>query len=164
MRSTHFRRKQLSLLFLLAVSLAAVTALFADAGSGAARELRSGVSAGAAKNALGVTYGPYLGKRCRHADYSHCDLIGIDVVFGRRAVRVVAEVGGQQISLRTPGKHNGIRYRDWVGNFTHPNLHHHQSVRGTYLIYVPVELHVHFADGHRARALLPRVLVSPGWG
>ena len=88
----------------------------------AARGLRSGRPIGAAIEKLGVTYGPYLGKRCRHLAYPGCERIGIDVVFGHAATRVVATVGGQQIRLRTPGEHNGVVYRDWVGTFTHTGL------------------------------------------
>jgi hypothetical protein len=132
----------------------------------AARGLRSGQPIGAAIEKLGVTYGPYLGKRCRHVAYPGCEPIGIDVVFGHAATRVVAQVGDQQIKLRTPGKHNGITYRDWVGTFTHTGLAHtHKSAnRSGELLYVPVELRVHFASGRRSRALLPHVLVSSGWG
>jgi hypothetical protein len=119
---------------------------------------------GAAAEKLGLTYGPYLGQRCRQRDYTHCRRIGIDVVFDRRATRVVAEVGGERVVLRTPGRHSGVRFRDWVGTFTRPDLHRHHSRPGTYLIDVPVEIHVHFADGRRAAAVVPRVLLSPGWG
>jgi hypothetical protein len=132
----------------------------------AARGLRSGRPIGAALAKLGVTYGPYLGKRCRHVGYPGCERIGIDVVFGHAATRVVALLGGQQIRLRTPGEHNGIGYRDWVGTFTHTGLActHQFSNRRGHLAYVPVELVVDFATGRRARALFPHVLVSSGWG
>jgi hypothetical protein len=132
----------------------------------AARGLRSGRPLGAATKTLGVTYGPYLGKRCHHLAYPGCERIGIDVVFGHAATRVVAVLGGQQIRLRTPGEHNGIAYRDWVGTFTHTGLActHEFANRPGRLAYVPVELVVDFASGRRARALFPHVLVSSGWG
>jgi hypothetical protein len=130
----------------------------------AARGLRSAAPIGAAIQKLGVTYGPYLGMRCSNAGYGRCERVGIDVVFGHAATRVVALAGGEAIRLRTPGQHNRIRYRDWVGTFTSvdfPRRNHH---RDQALVYVPVELRVHFADGRRARALFPHVLVSSGWG
>ena len=162
MRPTRHGRAPLTIPAVVALA-ATILLLPASVGAGQARE-RSGIHAPVSARELGVTYGPYLGKRCRHADYCHCDLIGIDLVLSRRATRVVAELGGERIALRTPGKHNGILHRDWVGNFTHPDLHHHRSARGSHLIYVPVGLHVHFADGHRATTYLPRVLISSGWG
>jgi hypothetical protein len=131
----------------------------------AARGLRNAAPIGAAREKLGVTYGPYLGKRCRHTGYRGCELIGIDIVFAHAATRVVAIAGHQQISLRTPGKHNGIRYRDWVGNFTHAGLSRRgPDRRATDLVYVGVEIRVHFANGRRAHAFFPHVLVSSGWG
>jgi hypothetical protein len=131
----------------------------------AARGLRSAGPIGAAIRKLGVTYGPYLGKRCRHHGYRGCELIGIDIVFGHAATRVVAIAGDQRISLRTPGRHNGIRYRDWVGNFTHAGLSRRGPDHGAAdLVYVGVEVRVHFADGRRVHALFPHVLVSSGWG
>jgi hypothetical protein len=130
----------------------------------AARGLRSAAPIGAAIQKLGVTYGPYLGMRCRRSGYGRCERVGIDVVFGHAATRVVAVAGSKTIRLRTPGEHNRIVYRDWVGTFTcadFPRRNHH---RDQDLVYVPVELRVHFADGRRARALFPHVLVSSGWG
>lgn len=163
-RTTHRGRAILVHLAVLALGAATIAMLLAAAGPGQARELRSGIAPGAGKRILGVTYGPYLGKRCRHARHRRCELIGIDVVFDRRAARVVAVAGDQRIALRTPGKHNGIRHRDWVGNFTRAGLARRKHAPGTNLIYVPVELRVRFADGRRARALFPHVVVSPGWG
>jgi hypothetical protein len=162
-RSTHHSRNPLTLLA-LTLCAATLAALLASVGSGQARERRSGIDAPVTAKEMGVTYGRYLGKRCRYADYTDCNLIGIDVVFSRRATRVVDELGGERIVLRTPGKHNGIPHRDRVGNFTHPDLHHHRSIKGTYLITVTGGLHVRFADGHRATTFLPRVLISSGWG
>lgn len=162
MPANRHNRAPLTIPALVAAAIAlttAITLLLASVGSGQARE-RSGINAPVSARELGITYGPYLGKRCRHADYRHCDLIGIDLVLSRRATRVVAELGGERIALRTPGRHNGIPHRDWVGNFTNPDL----PRRGSHLIYAPIGLHVRFADGHRATTYLPRVLVSSGWG
>lgn len=132
----------------------------------AARGLRSGQPIGAATEKLGVTYGPYLGKRCRHEAYPSCELIGIDVVFGHAADRVEAVIGQEAIRLHTPGEHNGITYRDWVGTFTHTGLarDHRSANRGGDLLYTGVELRVTFATGRTTGALFPHVLVSPGWG
>jgi hypothetical protein len=130
----------------------------------AARGLRSAAPIGAAIEKLGVTYGPYLGMRCRHAGYGRCGRFGIDVVFGHAASRVLATVGPQTIRLRTPGLHNGVEYRDWVGTFTHADLPPRRRHRDQDLVYVGVELRVHFADGRRARAVFSHVLVSSGWG
>lgn len=131
----------------------------------AARGLRSAAPIGAAIAKLGVTYGPYLGMRCRRVGYGRCARVGIDVVLGHAASTVVATIGAAQtIRLRTPGRHNRVRRRDWVGTFTRPELpprRHHQDQA---LVYVPIELRVHFADGRRAHALFPHVLVSSGWG
>jgi hypothetical protein len=168
-RPTLLSRKTVPLFVLVALCAATVVALLpgpAGAGSGEPRELRSGISAGAATQVLGVTYGPFLGKRCRGIGYPRCERIGIDVVFRNPATRVVAIAGDQQIKLRTPGKHNGIQHRDWVGTFTETGLAHtHKSAnRSGELLYTPVELRVTFATGHTVRALVPHVLVTSGWG
>jgi hypothetical protein len=131
----------------------------------AARGLRSAAPIGAAIEKLGVTYGPYLGMRCRHAGYGRCDRVGIDVVFGHAARSVDAVIGcARTIRLRTPGRHDGVEYRDWVGTFTHADLPPRRHNRDQALAYVPIELRVEFADGRRAQALFPHVLVSSGWG
>jgi hypothetical protein len=149
-RAQH--RRIVALLLVVALSAAAVPALLTARAESGTPHLGK----------LGVTYGPYLGRRCRHA-HRGCGLVGIDVVLGRAATRVEATAGSQTIRLRTPGEHNGVRRRDWVGTFTRtgfartPRPHHD-------LVYTPVELHVHFTDGREARALFPHVLVAPGWG
>lgn len=111
-----------------------------------------------------VTYGPYLGMRCRHVGYGRCGRVGIDVVFRRDATSVAATIGGQTIRLRTPGLHDGVEYRDWVGTFTHADLPSGRHNRNRELAYVPVELRVEFASGRRAHLHFPHVLVSSGWG
>jgi hypothetical protein len=131
----------------------------------AASGLRSAAPSGAAIEKLGVTYGPYFGRRCHRPGPRNCDTIGIDVAFGHAATRVVAVVGSQVIRLRTPGLHNRIPHRDWVGTFTHADfarLGSHLHRTGN-VAYTAVELRVRFADGRRARALFPHILVSPGW-
>lgn len=128
----------------------------------AARGLRSAGSIDAAIRKLGVTYGPYMGMRCRHLGYGRCKRVGIDIVLGHAASRVVAVTGCQTLRLRTPGQHNGIRNRDWVGTFTEADLPPRRS--GQTMVRVPLQLRVHFADGRRARAFFPDVLVSSGWG
>src|SRR5262245_7820230 len=118
-RPTHRLRRSLAPTTVL-LALCAVVA--AGLLPGSADGLRSGGTNGAATAKLGVTYGPYLGKRCRHTAYPHCELIGVDIVFGRAATRVEAIAGAQRIRLRTPGKHSGVRRHDWVGTFTATDL------------------------------------------
>jgi hypothetical protein len=143
----------------------------------ASRGLREGTPAGRAARALGVTYGPYLGVRCRRAYHVGCDRIGIDIVFSDPATRVLAVVGGRRLRLHTPGMHGGARYRDWVGTLRNVGLDHPRSrlhVRGYGRsgsvwagkppVYVPVELRVAFADGRNTAATFPGVFLSPGWG
>lgn len=126
---------------------------------------------------LGITYGPYLGVRCRRANHHGCDLVGIDVVLGHAADRVLALVGNRRLQLHTPGMHDGVRYRDWVGTIVHAGLERPGSPfripdngraagvwAGNPPVYVPVEFRVAYADGRRARALIPHVFLSPGWG
>jgi hypothetical protein len=130
---------------------------------GAAGGLRSAAPNGAAIEKLGVTYGPYLGRRCHRPGPRNCGTIGIDVVFGHAATRVEAIAGSRTIRLRTPGRNNGIRFRDWVGTFTDADFGRIGSRHHGNVAYTAVELRVRFADGRRARALLPHVLVSPAW-
>ncbi|HEX4308232.1 MAG TPA: hypothetical protein VHZ54_19505 [Solirubrobacterales bacterium] len=136
----------------------------ADAGSGRLERREGSVRAATAK--LGVTYGPYLGKRCRDVAYPRCELIGIDIVFSRTATRVEAIAGTQRIRLRTPGEHSGVPRHDWVGRFTATDLArtHDSGDRDGELLYAPVQIRVRFAGGHLARAVFPHVLVAPGWG
>ena len=132
----------------------------------AARGLAIAHTAGAAARNLGVTYGPYLGIRCHGVGHRGCNMVGVDIVFRHAATRVLALVGDRRIHLRTPGEHDRIPYRDWVGTFTHAGFGRHDSPfhLGDQPVYVGVELAVRFADGHRARALFPHVLLSSGWG
>jgi hypothetical protein len=153
----------------VAVAVAAVLAVGGGAASDPARAagtqargLRTAAPIDTATRRLGVTYGPFLGRRCRHV-HRGCGLVGIDVVLAHAATRVEAIAGSQRIRLRTPGQHNGIRLRDWVGTFTHTGFartpHPHRD-----LVYVGVELRIHFVDGRQADALFPRVRVLSGWG
>jgi hypothetical protein len=128
----------------------------------AARGLRNAAPIGAAIQKLGVAYGPYLGRRCRHV-HRGCGLVGIDIVLDHAATRVEAVAGSQTIRLRTPGKHDGVRYHDWVGTFTRTGFARTPRPHRD-LVHVGVELRVRYADGRRARALFPHVLVSSGWG
>lgn len=143
----------------------------------ASRGLAKGKLAGGAVRKLGVTYGPYLGVRCRRANRIGCDRVGIDVVFNHAASRVIAVMGGRRLHLRTPGMHNGVPRYDWVGtlsqvgigrpgSFFRPRGDH--RARGFWAgyppIYVSVELQVRYANGRRATVLFPRVFLSPGWG
>jgi hypothetical protein len=120
---------------------------------------------GAAARHLGVTYGPFLGLRCAHpVAKADCERIGIDVVFRRAAIRVVAIAGDQRILLRTPGQHDGVRRHDWVGTFTEAGIAPGSYESGVNVIRVPVELRVIFAGGRHAHAVFPQALLAPGWG
>jgi hypothetical protein len=143
----------------------------------ASRGLREGKPTGAAVRTLGVTYGPFLGVRCRRADHIGCDRVGVDVVLATAATGAVALVGDRRARLRTPGVHNAVRHHDWVGTFSNAGMDRRGSpfhIRGNRRagavwagsppVYLPIELRVRFADGHSASALFPRVFVSPGWG
>lgn len=142
----------------------------------ASRGLRRGELRGRAVEQLGLTYGPYLGVRCRRSNRV-CEKVGIDVVLGHAASSVVATVGDEGVRLRTPGLHNGIRYRDWVGTFTHARVGLPgsgfalrgggplpRSWAGDPPVHVALELDVRYVDGHRRTALFPDVVLSPGWG
>jgi hypothetical protein len=134
---------------------------------------------------LGIGYGPYLGVRCRQAGSTGCDAVGIDVVLHREAAAVTAWVGGQRVRfgagrrvrLRTPGLHNGVAGRDWVGYlgragfgrpespFYIPSNGRKPGTWGGYPpVYVPVRLAIAYPDGTRVAGTLPRVFLSPGWG
>jgi hypothetical protein len=133
--------------------------------TGAARGLSFSHDTGAAVRTLGVSYGPFLGARCRGPRSRHCGRVGIDVVFHRPAVGVVAYIGGQKTRLVTPGLHSGVTNHDWVGTFTRARF----TPPGPFNInnepfYVAAELRVIFAGGRHAHALFPRVLLAPGWG
>ncbi len=133
--------------------------------TGAARGLSFSHDTGVAVRTLGVTYGPYLGARCRKAYSRHCGRVGVDVVFRRPAAGVVAYIGGQKTRLVTPGLHSGVTNHDWVGTFTRARF----TPPGPFNsddepLYVAIELRVIFAGGRHAHALFPRVLVAPGWG
>lgn len=161
-RPPRHHRKIVAPIFAIAIALLAASAIAVPAG----RAGTGPVSGAAATAKLGVTYGPFLGKRCRDVAYPRCELIGIDVVLGRAASRVFAVAGDQRIRLRTPGEHNGIPRHDWVGTFTATNLarDHHSANRAGQLLRVPVWIQVEFAGGDHARARFPRVQVTPGWG
>jgi hypothetical protein len=133
--------------------------------TGAARGLSFSHDTGVAVRTLGVSYGPFLGARCRVARSRRCGRVGIDVVFRRPVTSVLAYIGIQHTRLVTPGLHNGVTNHDWVGTFTRARF----TPRGPFNInnepfYVAVELRVIFAGGRHAHALFPRVLLAPGWG
>ena len=147
------------------VALALLVSILFAALAGVAQG-KSGINPNAAAEAsLGVKYGPYMGLRCKHPiPKAECETIGIDVELRRRAAKVVARAGSQQIVLRTPGRHDGVRFHDWVGNFTHAGIAPGHYPHGTNVVRVPVELFVHFADGRHAHARFPGVFLLPGWG
>jgi hypothetical protein len=143
----------------------------------ASRGLRGASAAGPGAKRLGVTYGPYLGVRCRRANHVGCDRVGIDVVLAAPASSVTAVVAHRRLRLRTPGLHSGARYRDWVGTFERAGLQRASSPfhvdgygpaqaiwAGSPAVYVPLRLQVAFRDSRRAGAKFPAVFLSPGWG
>jgi hypothetical protein len=124
-----------------------------------------------------LAYGPYLGVRCRKASSILCDRVGIDLVLHREAAAVTAWVGGRRVRLRTPGLHNGIAGRDWVGRLERVGLRQPGSPfhvekdggdpaswAGYPPVYVPVDLEIVYPRGRRVTGTLPRVSLSPGWG
>ena len=126
---------------------------------------------------LGIGYGPYLGVRCARPGSTHCDQVGIDVVLHREAAAVTAWVGGRRLHLQTPGLHNGVVGRDWVGYLARVGLDRPESPfyiplngrnPGTWAgypaVYVPVRLAIAYPSGDRVLGTLPRVFLSPGWG
>jgi hypothetical protein len=143
----------------------------------ASRALRFGRLRGGALDRLGVSYGPYLGVRCRVANSPLCDRVGIDIVFKRKVSAVLASIGCRAIDLRTPGMHDGIRGKDWVGTFENAGMSRKGSplyIRpngraagrwaGNPPVYAPIQVSVTYADGHRVNATFPHVFLSPGWG
>lgn len=143
----------------------------------ASRGLAKGKLAGGAVRKLGVTYGPYLGVRCRRANRIGCDRVGVDVVFNHAASRVIAVMDGRRLRLRTPGMHSGVSRYDWVGTLSQAGIGRPGSLfrprdnhraRGFWAgyppIYVSIELRVRYANGRRAAARFPHVFLSPGWG
>jgi hypothetical protein len=126
---------------------------------------------------LGIGYGPYLGVRCARPGSTHCDQVGIDVVLHREAAAVTAWVGGRRLHLQTPGLHNGVVGRDWVGYLPRVGLDRPESPfyiplngrnPGTWAgypaVYVPVRLAIAYPSGDRVLGTVPRVFLSPGWG
>lgn len=124
---------------------------------------------------LAVTFGPYLGVRCRAPNSIRCDVVGIDVVLKQRASHVSASIAGRRTSLTTPGFHNAVRGLDWV----RPRLAHAGLMRrgsplyvgdgksrwlGEPPVYVPVRITATDADGRQLSTTFPRVLLHPGWG
>jgi hypothetical protein len=126
---------------------------------------------------LGIGYGPYLGVRCARPGSTHCDQVGIDVVLHREAAAVTTWVGGRRLHLQTPGLHNGVAGRDWVGYLGRVGLDRPESPfyiplngrnPGTWAgypaVYVPVRLAIAYPSGDRVLGTVPRVFLSPGWG
>jgi hypothetical protein len=126
---------------------------------------------------IGIVYGPHLGVTCRDASTTRCDDVGIDLVLGSDATAVTATVGGRRLELRTPGLHNGVARRDWVGYLHGVGLERPRSPfftgrkgrvprhwAGNPAVYLPVRLAVKYPDAGHGSASLRRVLLSPGWG
>ncbi len=126
---------------------------------------------------LGITYGPYLGVTCHRAGHTGCEEVGIDLVLRRDARSVTAWVGRRRLTLRTPGEHNGVAGRDWVGFVRGVGLNRPGSPfqipdngrnRGTWAgyppVHLPVRLAVAYPGGGTVAGTLPSVFLSPGWG
>ncbi len=126
---------------------------------------------------LGITYGPYLGLTCREATSTRCDEVGIDLVLRREARAVSTRVGGRRMVLRTPGEHDGVAGKDWVGRLRRVGLERPGSPfripvngrsaktwAGNPPVNLPVRIAVVYPDGARVAGTVPRVLLSPGWG
>ena len=126
---------------------------------------------------LGIGYGPYLGVRCARPGSTHCDQVGIDVVLHREAAAVTAWVGGRRLHLQTPGLHNGVVGRDWVGYLGRVGLDRPESPfyiplngrnPGTWAGYPAVYVPVRLADRLPERRPGPRHgaagLSQPGVG
>lgn len=138
--------------------------------------LRVSGPAGHAVRDLPVSYGPFIGLRCRLGNSIYCDKIGLDVVLGEKASSVSASIAGRRIPLRTPGAHNGVRGKDWVGLLTNVELTRKGSpfyIRGTRgsavwngkpPVYVPIQITATSASGQRRTATFPHVFLAPGWG
>jgi hypothetical protein len=129
-----------------------------------------------ATSRLAAGYGPYLGVRCHRANSPRCDRVGLDIVLRRRAAAVSASIGGRRLRLRTPGLHNGVRGRDWVGTLRNAGLGRRGSPlhipndgaagawAGDPPVYVTIRVTATDAGGGRHSRLFPHVFLSPGWG
>lgn len=130
--------------------------------------------AGRSEARLAVTYGPYLGVRCRQPNVTRCDRVGIDVVLKERAIGVSASIGGRRLPLRTPGLHSGVRGMDWVGDLAPAGLARKGSPlylgaaeghwAGDPPVYVPIRITATYGDGSRRSTTFSRVPLRPGWG
>jgi hypothetical protein len=131
----------------------------------------------AAARRLGITYGPYIGVSCRRPGPIHCDRVGFDVVLRRDAVAVTAWVGGRRLRLRTPGLHNGVAGKDWVGFLDDVGLNRpdspfhipsngHRPIHwaGSPPVYLPVRIVATYPGDGRVTARLAGVFLSPGFG
>lgn len=143
----------------------------------ASEALRLGHPAGHARSRLQVSYGPYLGVRCRRPNSTRCERVGLDVVLKRRARSVTASIAERTISLVTPGLHSGVRGEDWVGSFAHVGFGQADSpfrIRGNGRapgiwagyppVYVPVRISVTYRGGRHVSSTFGHVFLSPGWG
>ncbi len=137
--------------------------------------VREGPPTGPAR--LTVSYGPYLGVRCPRANSTRCDRIGLDLVLMKRVAAVSASIAGRPIRLTTPGLHNGIRGRDWVGSLRNAGMRRKGSPlhiptnrrtdgiwAGNPPVYVPIRVTATYPDGHGLSRTFPHVSLAPGWG
>jgi len=174
MAATRARERIVTRAFPAGAIVAALSALLlAGCGGGSGNTPAIG-GAGRSEARLAVTYGPYLGVRCRQPNVTRCDRVGIDVVLKVRAIGVSASIGGRRISLGTPGFHNGVSGRDWVGDLAPAGLARKGSPLNTGSagghwagdppVYVPIRITAAYGDGSRRSMTFPRVPLRPGWG
>ncbi len=143
----------------------------------ASMALRYGRLEGKATNRLDIGYGPYVGVRCQTANSPSCDRVGIDFVLKEKAVRVTASIAGRRVKLRTPGLHDRVPRKDWVGFLSNVGMARKDSPfyipengradgvwGGNPPVYLPVRITATYADGRQPTRLLPHVFLSPGFG
>lgn len=143
----------------------------------ASMALRYGRLEGTAINRPAISYGPYLGVSCQTANSPSCDRVGIDFVLKREAVRATASIAGRRVKLRTPGLHNRISNRDWVGFLSNVGMARKGSPfyipdngrangvwGGNPPVYLPVRITATYSNGGQLTGLFPDVFLSPGFG
>ena len=143
----------------------------------ASMALRYGSLEGTSINRLVIGYGPYVGVSCQAANSPSCDRVGIDFVLKKEAVRVTASIAGRRVKLRTPGLHNRISNRDWVGFLSNVGMARKGSPfyipdngrangvwDGNPPVYLPVRITATYADGRKLTRLLRHIFLSPGFG
>jgi hypothetical protein len=172
MAQKRLRARRVGLRALVALPLVAISASVAI-GSASHGDPVGDLSAGR----LDLNYGPYLGVDCREPNKTGCDKVGLDVVLEQRASLVTAWIGGRRVILRTPGLHNGVRGRDWVGFMRNAGMSRKDSPlyispngrdQGTWVgippVIVAIRITATVEDGRRLTRNMPHVWLHAGWG